>query len=239
MKRRTITFALFGALSLGSALTLIVERVRAAGIPTSQALTYSGHLTKADGTKVNQMTSIALALFAQASGGDAICEAGGARVAVEDGDFQLPLPEACTAAVSANPDLWVDVVVEGVSVGRTKLGAVPYAIEADHAANAERAAYADIAGSATLSGIASAVATEALFTITDCTYGDGHTDCRCPENGAVLGGGACSSFDCVGETGVALSSAPADRRTWRIQCKNQAGAALECTDAYATCLRVE
>ena len=32
--------------------------------------------------------------------------------------------------MKANPDLWIEVIVEGESLGRTKLGAVPYAVEA-------------------------------------------------------------------------------------------------------------
>jgi hypothetical protein len=31
------------------------------------------------------------------------------------------------------PDLWAEVVVDGASLGRAKLGAVPFAVEAAHA----------------------------------------------------------------------------------------------------------
>jgi hypothetical protein len=238
MNQRKTTVALLAALALGSSLTLVVERVRAAGAPTSRALTYTGYLTSTDGTPVDGSMSVALAIFAEASGGTALCEVGGPRVEVEDGNFQLPLPDECTAAVQSNPDLWIEVAVSGSPVGRTKLGAVPYAVEASHAEKAEQAAWADIAGSATRAGEALALTNDALFTTTDCTYADGHTDCLCPEDAAVLSGGACATFDCVRETAVTLAGTPLDRRTWRIECRNQAGAALSCPDAYATCLRV-
>jgi hypothetical protein len=46
------------------------------------------------------------------------------------GAFQVTLPDTCTAAVHANADLWVEVLVSGLAIGRTKLGAVPYAVVA-------------------------------------------------------------------------------------------------------------
>jgi hypothetical protein len=54
------------------------------------------------------------------------------------GRFQLALPD-CQAAVGASPDLWLEAIVDGKSLGRTKLGAVPYAIEASHAVSADSA----------------------------------------------------------------------------------------------------
>jgi hypothetical protein len=53
--------------------------------------------------------------------------------------FQLSLPKACSDAISDNPDVWSELEVDGVPFGRTKLGAVPYAIEAQHALTADNA----------------------------------------------------------------------------------------------------
>ncbi len=38
--------------------------------------------------------------------------------------------------MKANPDLWIEVQVEGSLLGRSKLGAVPYALEAGRASDA-------------------------------------------------------------------------------------------------------
>lgn len=235
MNRPTTAAALLSALALGGVLTVLAQRVRAAGIPEVGSLTYSGYLTTHDGTPVSESMPISLSLFAAAEGGDPVCASGGARVEVENGRFRLPLPDACTAAVKATPELWVQVAVGNEILSRTKLGAVPYAVEAGRA---EQAAYADIAGSATLAGETGALAGEALFTSTDCAYAEGGTDCVCPAGSAALSGGACSAFDCVKEVGVTLAGRPFDRRTYRIECKNSAGGALECPEAYVMCVRV-
>jgi hypothetical protein len=59
---------------------------------------------------------------------------------LSSGAFQVVLPAACTTAIHANGDLWVEVFVDGTTLGRTKLGAVPYAVEADHAVRADQSA---------------------------------------------------------------------------------------------------
>lgn len=127
-------------LTIGAAGTLIVQRVRAAGIPASGALTYSGVLTGPDGVPVNGSKAVALAVFDQKENGTLVCQVLSTPTPVNAGHFQLPLPDACTTAVKTHPELWVDVQVDGVSLlGRTRLGAVPYAVEAASAANASGA----------------------------------------------------------------------------------------------------
>src|SRR5690349_16552515 len=58
------------------------------------------------------------------------------KMAVVDGRFRIGLDDACVDAVHADSDLWIEVVVEGEPLGRVKLGAVPYAVEAARAAAA-------------------------------------------------------------------------------------------------------
>lgn len=55
------------------------------------------------------------------------------KVAFAAGRFQVPLDNSCSAAVHANPDLWIELFIEAESMGRSKLGAVPYALEAGRA----------------------------------------------------------------------------------------------------------
>ncbi len=43
------------------------------------------------------------------------------------------MPDTCAAGVGTHPDLWVEVSLAGTPLGRSKTGAVPYAIEANNA----------------------------------------------------------------------------------------------------------
>ncbi|MEO7034228.1 MAG: hypothetical protein ABI548_10075, partial [Polyangiaceae bacterium] len=69
--------------------------------------------------------------------------------------------------VGANPGIWVEVL-EGsaansaASLGRTKVGAVPFAVEANHAVNADMATTAITAATATAAGGTLASAISAL-----------------------------------------------------------------------------
>ena len=84
-----------------------------------------------------------------ASDGTLACDSGTQDLHVDaSGHFIVTLPDACATQVAAKPNLWSDVVVDGNSLGRAKIGAVPYAIEAKHATSADGAAKADTAGKA-------------------------------------------------------------------------------------------
>jgi len=55
--------------------------------------------------------------------------------------------------VQQNPELWAEVIVDGTSMGRSKLGAVPYAVESKTAAEClpnNKAAKLEVAGDASL-----------------------------------------------------------------------------------------
>lgn len=140
---------LFFILALASTLTgtfslgYWASRVRAAGIPAMAALSYSGTLTDANGTPLSGSKNVLLQLYATATGGTALCASAPASVMLVAGTFQVPLGDDCVDVVHANPNLWIDVLIDGASIGRSKLGAVPYAVEADtaqHAAAASTAA---------------------------------------------------------------------------------------------------
>ncbi len=126
---------------------------RATGIPTTGTLTYSG-LLEDQGQRVNSAAfPIGLSLWDDQVSTDAAmhrrCELPSAPTAVTNGRFRLVLPDDCVAAVHANPDLYVDLSLQGASLPRSKLSAVPYAVEASHAVNADRAVTAgSVEGSA-------------------------------------------------------------------------------------------
>lgn len=129
-KQLVIAFAL-GGIVVGSAGLAL--QARAAGVPTLPGLTYTGYLENADGAPLTKTVSIAVEVFDAATKGKRVCDASLDSVKPVSGRFQIELPEACAAAVHASPDLWIDVKVDGSSLGRTKLGAVPYALEAERA----------------------------------------------------------------------------------------------------------
>ncbi len=139
--RRRIAISV-AAVAVGIGGTLAVQRVLAAGVPTTATLTYSGELALPDGTAVEGKRNIGLALYDAVTAGKRVCDVVSAEVDVVRGRFQIPLVQACADAVKATPDLWVDVQVDGASIGRTKLGAVPYALEAGHALRADQASRA-------------------------------------------------------------------------------------------------
>lgn len=108
---------------------------RATGIPASGALLYSGTLTDASGNPLPSPQSIGLAVYDASDGGKKVCEQSAQSVAVDaGGHFQVSMPDACTTAVQAQPELWVEVSVAGSSLGRSKIGAVPYAVSAGDSA---------------------------------------------------------------------------------------------------------
>jgi len=134
MKTNKRTLVLAAALSAFAVAAIsigyLAGRARASGIPATQALTYSGVLADPNGTPLTGSKNIQILLYTAATGGTPACSTTPTAITLVGGAFQITLPDSCTAQVQAGPDTWVDVVVDGGSLGRTKLGAVPYAVEA-------------------------------------------------------------------------------------------------------------
>jgi hypothetical protein len=140
-RRRLTAAALVSALAAASFSAYLLGRARAAGAPATAPLTYSGVLTDAAGTPLTGMRNLQVTIWDMAVAGTQQCTVGPAPQALSPGGaFQVVLPPSCTAAVRAAADLWVEVAVDGSPLGRVKLGAVPYAIEADHAVTSDQAA---------------------------------------------------------------------------------------------------
>lgn len=112
-------------------------RARADGIPAMRPLTYAGTLEEG-GAPVNGSRNIRLTIWDMAAGGGSTnmrCVTTTATpTPVTNGRFQIVLDEACAPAVRSTPDLWLEIEVNGATIGgRTKLSAVPFAIEANRA----------------------------------------------------------------------------------------------------------
>jgi hypothetical protein len=139
--------------SLISAMFVLMPVVALAdGIPTNQPLAYTGTLLNSVGAPVTTTTSLSLSLWddpVATTTGNRKCEALAPNITPDaQGRFQVVLEAACLTAVKANPNLWVQVQI-GLSVlPRSKLSAVPYAVEADRAALATNATNAVTAGTA-------------------------------------------------------------------------------------------
>src|SRR5256885_7127891 len=95
-----------------SLVALCLGRAGAEGVPTLPTLLYSGTLLD-QGQPVTGTRNLTVALWTMPSGaGTPVCTAPG-TVTVVQGRFSMALPDACVAAVHANPNLWVETTVEG------------------------------------------------------------------------------------------------------------------------------
>ena len=104
-------------------------------MPSSQPLYFAGALTDG-GVPVSGTRDVTLRLR---DATDVVrCETIVSDVRVTAGRFRVPLQDPeCTQAVAAEPDLWLQAEVGGVELlPRTKVGAVPYALEAGRASEA-------------------------------------------------------------------------------------------------------
>lgn len=138
--RRTL-----GAVAITGALGVayFVGVARADGIPTGEVLFYSGTLED-NGVPVDGTRAVSIELFDAVSGGSAQCTTSAAAVTITAGHFRVPLSSTCVVAIRANPNLFLEVTVGGTVLPRSKLGAVPYAVEAARADNATTAEDADL-----------------------------------------------------------------------------------------------
>lgn len=131
-----LSLALWIALVLISIAALCASRMAVAdGAPTAQPLVLGGTMVER-GALVNGRRFIALRLWDSASVGTQVCPESSAAVDVTQGQWSLALGPECTSAVRARSSLWLETIVDGISLGRAAIGAVPYALEAGRAAEA-------------------------------------------------------------------------------------------------------
>jgi hypothetical protein len=117
-------------------------RAHASGVPASMPLYYSGYLTDSAGTPASDNHSFVVKLYSDSTTSTAACTF--AMVApVAAGRFRLQLDDSCATAVHENPDLFLELSVDSQPFPRSKLGAVPYALES---ANAQAVPFAGVSG---------------------------------------------------------------------------------------------
>jgi len=121
-----------GVVVVGLVAAYFFGRAHAAGVPSTQPLFYAGTLTDMSGAPASGSHGFIVKLYTDATTTSAACTFASAAT-VTSGRFRLQLDDTCTAAVHANPDLWLELTVDTQPFPRAKLGAVPYALEAANA----------------------------------------------------------------------------------------------------------
>jgi len=138
----TLTAARKMAGLVGAATALVgglIGYALAEGAPTTQPLYYGGLVTSKDGTPLEAIHSVSLSVLGAETGGSALCATPALAAEFKAGRFRIALPsgdKGCAQAISNNPDTWVELTVDGTTFPRSKVGAMPYALEADHAKSA-------------------------------------------------------------------------------------------------------
>jgi hypothetical protein len=145
MNRKRFAAGAFVALGLSAGFG--INTLRAGGVPQTHPLFYSGTLTES-GQAINGTRDLEVSLWKRETSTDAsdrTCSMSDGGAHIENGRFRVALDD-CVTAVHAEPEQWVEVKVGGIAIGeRAKLGAVPYAVEADRATSAAGALEARIA----------------------------------------------------------------------------------------------
>jgi hypothetical protein len=105
----------------------------AEGIPDRGALQYAGTIDEG-GLPVSGFRDLRVQLWSHETSTDVAtdlqCVTDAPAHPVNNGRFVVVLDETCTDAVKRNPDLWAELIVAGTAFPRTRLGAVPFAVEA-------------------------------------------------------------------------------------------------------------
>lgn len=226
-------------------------RAYAEGAPTEQPLFYSGILER-EGVPAEGGHDLAFALYDAATGGTQLCAGEQRQVELVQGHFRVAWPAACVTALREHRETYLELSVKGEdetphSLPRVKVGAVPYALEADRALSANRANSAAKADTASAGAANFRVAGDATVTgllrvgariSNDCEYGlDGVADCACAAGELAISGGAYAG------PGNMLSESrhlPLDDGTsaWRVACAQPNGTRIGCGSPHAICVRL-
>lgn len=134
-----------GLMMAGAAIAIVAyEAGRArAGVPTKQPLVYTGSLTDESGTPDVGERTIAVDLYSSEAPSDKtpLCPTSSHtfKLVETGGRFSIALNDECATAVQGGGnEPWVEVRIDGKPMSRSKIAAVPYALEAN-TANSARA----------------------------------------------------------------------------------------------------
>ncbi len=106
-----------------------LRHARAQNVPNNPTMFY-GITLERDGAPANGPSNVQVQFCADMTGPCTLCDTGTQSVTFTSGRGRIALPEACRDAVQGNRDLYVLLSVGGTAVSRSKIGAVPFAVEA-------------------------------------------------------------------------------------------------------------
>lgn len=127
--------AAVGLLVVGGVLA---GRAMATGVPTVSPLTFSGLVTDDAGKPYAKAVPVIVTFYAGQTATTPACTAASTQAEAGSGRFEVALAADCADAVHASKDLWSELTVgDGkVALPRSRVGAVPYALEAQVASQA-------------------------------------------------------------------------------------------------------
>ena len=123
----------------GAVVIRLANTASASGIPKTNPLYYAGVITDTSGKPLSGSYTIGAVVWTAATGGTKGCLTMGTTTTVLHGHFRVALDATCVQAIQKNPELWIEVLINGKSMGRAKIGAVPYAIEPNSTAKWDQA----------------------------------------------------------------------------------------------------
>jgi hypothetical protein len=168
-----------GALVLAGGTGYAIHAARAAGVPAEEGIVYAGVATDGNGTPLTGNQNIGVAVWNAETAGSKVCEFASQQVALDsEGNFRIVMDD-CADAMHGSANLWVEVSVNGSGLGRTKIGAVPYALEAANAVQADLASDSDLLEGKPAADFAAAAHAHAFSSLTsipaDLADGDADT----------------------------------------------------------------
>lgn len=134
---RGAALAVLGATAVG----WLSGRALAGGVPAVTPMRFAGTISE-QGVPVNGLRDITIVLWDSGvpNSGTILCSTAAGSTSVVQGRFSVPLNDACTKIVQGSlttvpvtpnvPDVWSEVQVGGVSFGKQKISAVPFAMMA-------------------------------------------------------------------------------------------------------------
>lgn len=134
--RRTLSIGLGCAALVG--LSWLTHALAAGVPPTPGSLYYTGEVTNVSGAPFTATSiDVQLRLFdraTHATGETMYCAIDAPGTPVSSGHFRVALDppgnRTCVDAIHAHPSVWIEIQIEGETLAREPLGAVPYALEA-------------------------------------------------------------------------------------------------------------
>jgi hypothetical protein len=214
-------------------------------------LFYSGSVSGTDGTPLEGTHKVTVRLFASETSTGSLCATPVLNVDFSAGRFRVELPSGsggCAEAV-ASSSTWTELTVDGDTLPRARVGAVPYAVHArvaESLVGEQAQTLASLKTKVDTLPTTAAVGYRVITTPEDCVYDQdvNATRCTCKLGELATSGGAWAGFGNI-LTASRLDVRPQDEatpaervRTWSVSCQKQDGTDTECIYVQTICVKV-